>query len=241
MSNWIRWVAPDPGSQWDKVRIYHSTDGSSFSTLVTVDICNTAYWHEGGASTDYYKLSFYDTVNAVESDLTAAFQVTSSPVLSMKEMRNYFGLGASDDPQDDVLLSLMLDAKVELELDQDGTLPSSQYKLAWKMLTSAYVAQWKGVKLLSSGNVNFAIDGISVQKPFGQWTDRAKYYREQYDAFMYKFVTESATTMPIENSGYNDFSTEIVNILHGQNNARNRQTLMSSGTSETAYVPEWAV
>jgi hypothetical protein len=65
--------------------------------------------------------------------------------------------------------------------------------------------------------------------------EQAKYYREMYDTFVWKFADEVMATMPIQDAGYEDYSINLVEIMNGENNARNRLDLRSL-SNNTAYV-----
>jgi hypothetical protein len=56
-----------------------------------------------------------------------------------------------------------------------------------------------------------------------------------YDTFVWKFADEVMATMPIQDAGYEDYSINLVEIMNGENNARNRLDLRSL-SNNTAYV-----
>jgi hypothetical protein len=236
MGNYIRWLPPEAGTTWDRVKLYSALVSTGpFVLLKDLDVSHSSYWHEDAATGTYYKLSFYDSKTLVESALSDAFAPSSTPVINTKELRRFVGLLDSDQPDDEILMSLIVDANIEMQLDITFTSTSSS-KLALKLLTGAYVAQWRGTRLMGSGNVQFAIDGVSVQKPYQQWMERAKQYREDYDEFIWKYAEEVMVTMPISDAGYEDQSMNYVDILHGINNARNMLDLRSEYGDNTVIV-----
>jgi hypothetical protein len=236
ISNLIRWVPPEQGTSWDRVRIYSSaTQTGTFALAKELDSTYAWWWDEDSPSSYYYKLTFYDTVNAVESDFSDAFTASTSTTVTTKELRRFMGLREVDDPDDNILMSMIIDANVEFQLDKNFT-DTGPSKLALKMLSASYVCQWRGQRVLNGGTVNFAIDGVSVQKPFGFFMDQAKYWRTQYDEFIWKYATESMTTMPISDSGYEEYSDYLVEIMNGATNARNSLALPSQRVDNTVYV-----
>jgi len=239
ISNLLRWLPPETGSRWDQVKIYRSTaEAGTFSVVKTLDVCYSFYWDEDGTSTSWYKLAFYDSVGTVESLPTDAFNGATVPIISPKELRTFMAFSDTQLPDDTTLLSLIVDANTELGLDVTiGT--TSAKKLALKFLASAFACQWRANQILGAGNVNFAIDGVSVQKPFQQWTERAKEFRQLYDDFVWKYCDESMITTPIADAGYEDQATYYVEILHGITNAQNMQDY-GNNPNNVAYVEDGA-
>jgi len=238
ISNLLRWLPPETGSRWNQVKIYRATTETGvYSIIKTLDIASSFYWDEEGAATDWYKLSFYDTVESIESTLTDAFNGSTVPIISPKELRTFMGLTADQMPDDTTLLSLIVDANAEFGIDVSTISATSAKKLALKFLSSAFACQWRANQILSAGNVNFAIDGVSVQKPFQQWTERAKEFRQLYDDFVWKYAEESMITTPIADAGYEDQATYYVEILHGITNAKNIQDY-GNNPNNVAYVED---
>ena len=235
ISNLLRWLPPEAGSRWNQVKIYRSdTETGTYTLIKTLDVNYSFYWDEDSASTNWYKLAFYDTIGAIETLQTDAFNGSTVPIISPKELRTFMALGDTQAPDDTTLLSLIVDANTELGLDVTiGT--TSAKKLALKFLGAAFACQWRANQILGAGNVNFAIDGVSVQKPFQQWTERAKEFRQLYDDFVWKYAEESLITAPIADAGYEDEATYYIDMMNGVTNARNSQDLRNKPTN-VAYV-----
>ena len=235
MSNLVRWLPPENGSRWDRVRIYKATTQTgTFTLLKELDISYTFYWDDNGAATDWYTLTFYNSVDNIETLQTDAFNSSTVPAISPKQVRTFMALTDTQAPDDTTILSLMVDANAEMMIDINFNSTAAQ-KVALKFLTSSYVSQWRAQQIVNSGNVNFAIDGVSVQRPFKDFMEQAKYYRQMYDDFVWKFAEETIITTPIADSGYPDYAITLVEIMNGTNNARNALDIRSL-TSDVAYI-----
>ena len=143
------------------------------------------------------------------------------------------GMSSTDEPEDGAMVTLIVDANTEMLQDANITDPVA-LRLALKFLAASYVSQNRAQRLINKGNVNFAIDGVSIQKPFKDFMNQAEYYRKQYDEFLWKFAEESIISTPIADAGYFEYSLVLIDIIHGVNNARNRQDVRSL-SSNTAY------
>ena len=153
------------------------------------------------------------------------------PSITPQELRKFMGLDITDQPEDNTLMSLIVDANVEFQVDAVPSIVGGARKLALKFLSSSYVSNWRSQRLMAHGNINFAIDGVSIQKPYQQWVERAKEYRQLYDDFVWKYAEESQITTPIANAGYEESAAFYVEILHGINNARNKPDVRSFGNN----------
>jgi len=235
MSVLIRWEKPEIGSRWTRVFVYRSTSEiGPYTKIKELDISYTYYWDENVAPTDFFKISFYDDVENIETLPSDAYSISTVPVISPREVRSFMALSDSQAPDDTTMYSLMIAANTEMLLDINFSVPSAK-KVALKYLTASYISQWRAQNIINSGNVNFAIDGVSVQKPFKDFMEQSKYYRQMYDTFVWKFADEVMATMPIQDAGYEDYSIFLVDIMNGANNARNALDLHNIG-NQTAYV-----
>lgn len=72
----LRWVPPDPQSEWTQVRIYResSSTGPFVTIIATLPRDVDHYFDVTGSSGFYYKISFYDSVNSIESALSDVVQ-----------------------------------------------------------------------------------------------------------------------------------------------------------------------
>ena len=235
MSNLIRWEGPESGTRWNRVRLYRApTEIGVYTNIKEFDISYTYYWDENAPHTDFYKVAFYDSILNIETAPSDAYSTSTIPMISPGEVRVFMALSPTQAPDDTTLLSLMIAANTEMLLDINFAIPSAK-KVALKYITASYVSQWRAQNIINSGNVNFAIDGVSVQKPFKDFMEQAKYYRQMYDDFIWKFADEVMATYPIWDSGYEDYSIFLVDIMNGANNARNALDLHNIG-NQVAYV-----
>jgi len=68
MGNLIRWLQPDSEYGWTEVRIHRATSKNGTYTLIhTQDITDTSFHDVTGEDIHWYKLSFYNDVDDVES------------------------------------------------------------------------------------------------------------------------------------------------------------------------------
>jgi len=227
MANLIRWERPEIGTRWDRVHLYRAlTEIGVYTQVADFDISYTFYWDENAPSTDWYTVAFYDSVTNIESLPSEPYSISTIPIISPREVRSFMALSDHQAPDDTTLLSLMIAANTEMLLDINFSIPSAK-RVALKYLTSSYVSQWRAQNIINSGNVNFAIDGVSVQKPFKDFMEQSKYYRQMYDDFIWKFADEVMATYPIADSGFPDYSVFLVNIMNGTNNAWNAMWYMN--------------
>ena len=237
MANLIRWQNAEAGTRWDRIRIYSSTTQTgSFTLAKELDSSYAWWWDETSPSTQWYNLTWLDSKALVESDHTDPF-TTSSVLTTPKELRRFLAMKATDQPDDNELMSLILDANTEFQLDKTFS-DIDPSKLALRLLSASYVCQWRAQQVLSNGNVNFAIDGVSVQRPFQFLMEQAKYWRAQYDELIWKFATESDISMPINDAGFPNQSLFLVDVVQGITNAAQLPDLKSTGTNmeDTAII-----
>jgi len=228
----VRWIPQETGTRWNRIRIYSSaTSTGTFTLAKEVDSSYCYWWDQNSPSTQYYKLTWYDSIAAVETDYSTAF-TTSTVIISTKELRRFMGLNDNETPDDNVMMGLILDANTEYQADTNITSTENAFaKLVLKMLSASYVCQWRAQQMLNSGNISFAIDGVSVQRPYQFLMDQAKYWRTQYDETLYKYCEESLISKPAYDLGYFDASNFLVEILSGENNFRNKPDLRSFGNN----------
>lgn len=106
----IRWLAPND-SNWTHSRVYRaaSKDGT-FTQLVQVDIATLLYVDNGGSSSFWYKVSFWDGVN--ESSLSDPVQGDTSPnYCSLIDFRKILPFQAEEITDGDVI-ALMRTASI---------------------------------------------------------------------------------------------------------------------------------
>lgn len=70
-----KWQAPTSGSSWTSTRVFSSSSESgTYSELTNVAIGTYSYYHPTGTSSTWYKVKYYDSVNAIESAFSNALQ-----------------------------------------------------------------------------------------------------------------------------------------------------------------------
>lgn len=121
----LRIVIPNPAEvleTYDRVRVYYSaTEDGAFSEVSTagtrpaIRADETLYFfdHAAGASTGYYKTSYYNTALDEESDLSDAQQASGSSeldVVSVEELKStlLFGVAFTDDAGNEMPDSLFI-------------------------------------------------------------------------------------------------------------------------------------
>ena len=94
MGNHITWEKPLPDATWTHVRIERSTSEAGSYTEITTGsgqaIADSTYFDVTGTSSHWYKIRFYDSVNGVYSDYSAALQGEADTVLTGQTTNDIF-------------------------------------------------------------------------------------------------------------------------------------------------------
>lgn len=71
----LKWKKPTSESSYDQVRVYRSdSESGSYSVIQTQTIEDNSYYDMSGSGISWYKIDFYDSLNAIASDTSSALQ-----------------------------------------------------------------------------------------------------------------------------------------------------------------------
>jgi len=92
---------PAPTSPFDKIKIYRATsqDGT-YSLIATQDATDNTYYDVNGTSSSWYKISYYDSTNDVESDLSEAVKGTAETYTTTQKVADFLQIDPFSDDTD---------------------------------------------------------------------------------------------------------------------------------------------
>jgi hypothetical protein len=219
MSNLLQWYGPEVGTAWNQTRIYRSaTETGTYSLIATVAVSVTKYFDETGASSDWYKVAFYDSLTLVQGPLSAAFYASSTPTMytNPTELRKFMQFNTTDFPVDEDVTLLLEQVHVQLTSDVGNITNSGKLKLLALFLGASFVCRSLATRALSKGYVSVSLEGGSIMKAHDALMRLADYYFEKYQEQLAKDTVDYSSTSFLGSGGLDATSIQdIKDIMNG--------------------------
>lgn len=223
MANNLQWYGPNIGSSWDKTRIYRSDSESGSYTLIgEVPVTTTAFFDIDGLASNWYKITFYDSVEDIESPFSEPFFANSVAKFytNPTELRKFMQFDKEDFPDDESVTLLIEQAHVQMADDAVGIGYEPKLKLLAMLLSSSFVYRSLASRALSKGYVAVNLEGVNIMKAHDALMRLSEYYFDKYQEQLAKDTVEFAITTYLTNSVTPEVLQDIKAIMNGVSDAR---------------------
>jgi len=241
MANLIQWYGPEIGTSWTHARVFRSATETGVYAQIGTDlpVTTTIYFDEAGASSNWYKIAFYDSVSLVQGPYSAAFYAAQTPTLycNPTELRKFMQFSVTDFPDDEDVTLLLEQAHVQITDDAAGITNPKKMKLLALLLGSSFVCRSLATKALSKGYIAVSMEGAQITKAFDALMRLGEYYFDKYNEQLAKDTIDFTSTSYLDGIPNPYAKQEILDIQNGFNDAMDVGTYMtpSSGARRGRY------